>query len=119
MSYEPTSVKRYPVSTAKYMEVLSRMICQDHHQMTESIDSTSLTETLDDDNNRRDKASMMNSYLEFVVHMEKAEKGVKNKDLGGAEAHRLIAESIHKTLTTFEAIKELATEQAVLITTSK
>jgi len=67
----------------------------------------SLTETLDDDNNRRDKASMMNQLSqEFVVHMEKAEKGVKNKDLGGAEVHRLIAESIHKTLTTFEAIKE-------------
>ena len=66
----------------------------------------SLTETLDDDN-RRDKASMMNQLSqEFVIHMEKAEKGVKNKDLGGAEAHRLIAESIHKTLTTFEAIKE-------------
>ena len=67
----------------------------------------SLTETLDDDNNRRDKASMMNQLSqEFVIHMEKAEKGVKNKDLGGAEAHGLIAESIHKTLTTFEAIKE-------------
>jgi len=67
----------------------------------------SLTETLDDDNNRRDKASMMKQLSqEFVVHMEKAEKGVKNKDLGGAEVHRLIAESIHKTLTTFEAIKE-------------
>ena len=45
----------------------------------------SLTETLDDDNNRRDKASMMNQLSqEFVIHMEKAEKGVKNKDLGGA-----------------------------------
>jgi hypothetical protein len=67
----------------------------------------SLTETLDDDNNRHDKASMMNQLSqEFVVHMEKAEKGAKNKVLGGAEAHRLIAESIHKTLTTFEAIKE-------------
>ena len=66
-----------------------------------------LTETLDDDNNKRDKASMMSQLSqEFVIHMEKAEKGVKNKDLGGAEAHRLIAESIHKTLTTFEAIKE-------------
>jgi hypothetical protein len=43
---------------------------------------------------------------EFVIHMEKAEKCVKNKDLGRAEAHGFIAESIHKTLTTFEAIKE-------------
>jgi hypothetical protein len=43
---------------------------------------------------------------EFVIQTEKAEKCVKDKDLGRAEAHRLIAESIHKTLTTFEAIKE-------------
>lgn len=63
--------------------------------------------TLDDDNNRRDKASMMSQLSqEFVIHMEKAEKCVKNKDLGRAEAHGFIAESIHKTLTTFEAIKE-------------
>jgi len=69
----------------------------------------SLTETLDDDNNRRDKASMMNQLSqEFVIHMEKAEKGVKNKDLGGAEAHRLIAESIHKALTTFESDKGMS-----------
>ena len=67
----------------------------------------SLTETLDDDDNRRDKASMMSQLSqEFVIHMEKAEKCVKNKDLGRAEAHGFIAESIHKTLTTFEAIKE-------------
>lgn len=67
----------------------------------------SLTETLDDDNNRRDKASMMSQLSqEFVIHTEKAEKCVKNKDLGRAEAHGFIAESIHKTLTTFEAIKE-------------
>ena len=41
----------------------------------------SLTETLDDDNNRRDKVSMMSQLSqEFVIHMENAEKGVKNKD---------------------------------------
>ena len=52
----------------------------------------SLTETLDDDNNRRDKASMMSQLSqEFVIHMEKAEKCVNDKGLGGAEAHRLIA----------------------------
>ena len=43
---------------------------------------------------------------EFVIHLEKAEKCVIDKGLGGAEAHRLIAASIHKTLTMFEAIKE-------------
>ena len=43
---------------------------------------------------------------EFVRHMGMAEKCIKDDDLGGAEAHRLIAESIHGTLATFEAIKE-------------
>jgi hypothetical protein len=66
-----------------------------------------LTETLDDDNNRRDMASMMNMISqEFTRHMEEGEMCTKNNDLGGAEAHRLIAESIHGTVTTFEAIKE-------------
>jgi hypothetical protein len=66
-----------------------------------------LTETLDDDDNRRDKANMMNILSqEFTRHMDEGEKCTRSKDLGGAEAHRLIAESIHGTLTTFEAIKE-------------
>jgi hypothetical protein len=38
--------------------------------------------------------------------MRKAEKCVKDKDLGRAEAHRLIVESIHIVLATFEAVKE-------------
>jgi hypothetical protein len=38
--------------------------------------------------------------------MEKAEKCVKDKDLGGTEVLRLIAESIHGALATFEAVKE-------------
>ncbi len=47
---------------------------------------------------------------EFTKHMEEGEKCTRNNDLGGAEAqgaeaHKLIAESIHRTLTTFEAIK--------------
>ena len=66
-----------------------------------------LTETLDKDNNRQDKAGMMKILSqEFTRHIEEGNKCKKNKDLGGAEAHRLIAESIHGTLTTFEAIKE-------------
>ena len=66
-----------------------------------------LTETLDNDNNRQDKAGMMKILSqEFTRHIEEGKKCKKNKDLGGAEAHRLIAESIHGTLTTFEAIKE-------------
>jgi hypothetical protein len=66
-----------------------------------------LTETLDDENTRQDKASMMNILSqEFTRHLEEGEKCARNDDLGGAEAHRLIAESIHGTLTTFEAIKE-------------
>lgn len=43
---------------------------------------------------------------EFDRHMQTAEKFTKDNDLGGAEAHRLIAESIHETLSTFEVIKE-------------
>ena len=39
MTYEPTSVKTDPVSTAKYIDALLRMICQDHLQMIESIGS--------------------------------------------------------------------------------
>jgi hypothetical protein len=66
-----------------------------------------LTETLDNDNNRQDKAGMMIILSrEFARHIEEGKKSKKNKDLGGAEAHRLIAESIHGTLTTFEVIKE-------------
>lgn len=60
-----------------------------------------------DDNNRRDKASMMSQLSqEFDRHMQIAEKFTKDNDLGRAEAHRLIAESIHGTLSTFEVIKE-------------
>lgn len=66
-----------------------------------------LTETLDKDNNRQDKAGMMKILSqEFARHIVEGKKCKKNKDLGGAEAHRLIAESIHGTLTTFEVIKE-------------
>jgi hypothetical protein len=66
-----------------------------------------LTESLDEDSNRRDKAGLMSILSqEFTRHIEEGEKSKRNTDLGGAEAHRLIAESIHGTLTTFEAIKE-------------
>jgi len=66
-----------------------------------------LTETLDKDNKRQDKASMMKVLSqEYTRHIEEGKKCKMNKDLGGAEAHRLIAESIHGTITTFEAIKE-------------
>jgi hypothetical protein len=68
---------------------------------------TSLSQTLGDNNNRRDKAGMMSQLSqEFDRHIQIAEKFAKEKDLGGAEAHRLIAESIHGTLSTFEVIKE-------------
>jgi hypothetical protein len=65
-----------------------------------------LIETLDDDDSRRDKANMMNILSQqFTRHMKEGECP-RNNDLGGAEAHKLIAESIHRTFTTFEAIKE-------------
>jgi hypothetical protein len=66
-----------------------------------------LTEALDTDNNRQDKASMMKILSqEFARHIEEGKKCKKNEDLGGAEAHRLISESIHGTLKTFETIQE-------------
>jgi hypothetical protein len=66
-----------------------------------------LTETLDKDNNRQDKAGMMKILSqEFTRHVDEGTECKKNGDSGGAEAHRLISESIHGTLTTFEAIKE-------------
>ena len=43
---------------------------------------------------------------EFERHMQIAEEYARKKYFGGAEAHRLIAESIHGTLSTFEAIEE-------------
>jgi hypothetical protein len=66
----------------------------------------SLSQTPGDNNNRRDKAGMMSQLSqEFDKHMQIAEKFAKEKDLDGAEALRLIAESIHGTLSTFEVIK--------------
>jgi hypothetical protein len=38
---------------------------------------------------------------EFTRHMEEGEKCTKNDDLGGAEAHRLIAESISTDIDCF------------------
>ncbi|MGH9986074.1 MAG: hypothetical protein ACRD8W_19200 [Nitrososphaeraceae archaeon] len=67
----------------------------------------SLGQTLDENNNRREKTNMMSQLSqEFDRHMQTAEKFTKDNDLGGAETHRLIAESIHGTLSTFEMIKE-------------
>ena len=43
---------------------------------------------------------------EFDRHMQIAEKFAKDNDLSRAEAHRLITESIHGTLSRFEVIKE-------------
>ena len=62
------------------------------------------SEALDENLNRRDKAGMMKILSEeFAGQLEKFKK---NKNFGGAEAYRLIAESIHGTISTFEAIKE-------------
>jgi hypothetical protein len=66
-----------------------------------------LTESLDNDNNRQDKTGMMDVLSqEFARNIEEGEKCKKNNDLGGAEAYRMIAKSIHGTLATFEVIKE-------------
>lgn len=66
-----------------------------------------LNQTLGENNNRQDKAGMMSqSSQEFERHMQIEEEYARKKYFGGAEAHRLIAESIHGTLSTFEAIEE-------------
>jgi hypothetical protein len=66
-----------------------------------------LTESLDNDNNRQDKTGMMDVLSkEFARNIEEGEKCKKNNDVGGAEAHRMIAKSIHGTLATFEVIEE-------------
>jgi hypothetical protein len=80
--------------------------------MTSSADDRmsrlrSLNQTLDDTNIRQDKASMMSQLSqEFDNHMRMADKCVVANNIGAAEAHRLIAQSIQQTLATFEAIKE-------------
>jgi hypothetical protein len=67
----------------------------------------SLKQTLDDNNIRQDKASMMRQLSqEFNRQVQMADKSVSANDIGDAEAHRLIAESIQQILATFEAIKE-------------
>jgi hypothetical protein len=67
----------------------------------------SLNQTLDDNNIRQDKASMMKQLSqEFDRQLQMADKCVSANDIGGAEAHRLIAESIQQILATFESIKE-------------
>ena len=43
---------------------------------------------------------------EFDRQVQMADKCVSANDIGGAEAHRLIAESIQQILATFESIKE-------------
>jgi hypothetical protein len=66
-----------------------------------------LSQTLGENNNRQDKAGMMSQLSqEFEWHMQIAEEYATKKYFGGAEALRLIAESIHGTLSTFEAIEE-------------
>jgi hypothetical protein len=61
-----------------------------------------LTQTVGN-NNRRDMAGTMSQLSqEFDRHIRLAEERVSENDSGGAECHRLIAESIHGTLKTFE-----------------
>jgi hypothetical protein len=61
-----------------------------------------LTQTIGN-SNRRDTMGMMNQLSqEFDRHIRLAEGCVGKNDSGGAECHRLIAESIHVTLKTFE-----------------
>jgi hypothetical protein len=67
----------------------------------------SLKQTPDDNNIRQDKASMVRQLSqEFNRQVQMAHKSVSANDIGDAEAHRLVAESIQQILATFEAIKE-------------
>ena len=52
----------------------------------------SLSQILDNENNRQDKAGIVSQLSqEFDRHLERAEDCAKGNDLGGAEAHRLMA----------------------------
>jgi hypothetical protein len=52
---------------------------------------------------RRDMVGTMGLLsVEFQRHMRLAEDGVSGNEIGGAEGHWLIAESIHDTLKTLE-----------------
>ena len=67
----------------------------------------SLKQTLDDNNIRQDKVQQDEATItKFNRQVQMADKSVSANDIGDAEAHRLIAESIQQILATFEAIKE-------------
>ena len=48
--------------------------------------------------------------LEFYRHVRLAEDCLSGNEIGGAEGHRLIAESIHDTLKTLE-VKQRKTDR--------
>jgi hypothetical protein len=69
--------------------------------------NSNVSQILDNENNRQDKAGIMSQLSqEFDRHLGIAEECAKDNDLGRAEAYTLIAEFLHETLKTFEAIKE-------------
>jgi hypothetical protein len=59
-----------------------------------------VSQTLQDINRRDMDGTLSKLSLEFYRHMRLAEECVSGNDIGGAEGHRLIVESIHDTLKT-------------------
>jgi hypothetical protein len=58
--------------------------------------------------NRKDMTSTMGQLsLEFYRHAALAEGSVSSNEIGRAEGHRLIAQSIHETLKTLEVKRRI------------
>ena len=58
-------------------------------------------------NLKRDNVSMLNKLSEdFYREVQLAKECAGRNDAAGAEVHRLIAEYLHETSSTFEAIRE-------------
>jgi hypothetical protein len=58
-------------------------------------------------NLKRDNVGMLNKLSEdFYTDVHLAKECAANNDAAGAEVHRLVAEYLHDTCSTFEVIKE-------------
>jgi hypothetical protein len=69
-----------------------------------------LSQTLHDINRRDMDGTLSQLSLEFYKHVRLAEDCVNSNEIGGAEGHMLIAESIHDTLKTLE-VKQRKTDR--------
>jgi hypothetical protein len=69
-----------------------------------------LSQTLHGINRKDMDGTLSQLSLEFYRHVRLAEDCVGSNEIGGAEGHRLIAESIHDTLKTLE-VKQRKTDR--------